>query len=585
MLLPRVGAADSTTSFVSPATWRKPGIVTTPAERARLAQAAIEKSVSQLSSTTGQVNGAALAGTAVLYSQMATFDLLTNQTNYKDKLLTLFKLVDSLMPGFANSEYVYTGLTYGYAAATAYAAYKDPSFLEWAQENWQFGLNYTLSQQELDGTAQSPRNFTLQATCLGATMAGGSFTNTDFNDAKINALSTGGVLVNSALLAESNPNNATYLTAAQASANFIRLHLVSPQDIVVDTISAQQIDNCGILNPNLFSYNQGLAVEGLAILSSLDPGNADTQNVLYSTIIPAATNPDWHTADGIIVFGDAKGGDDRLIRGAIAAYNRNPNNPDLRAYLRDYIGVQYNAVLDLATAGGDVYSESWLGPPTPYSPDGQSLAISVLLAGMSLQNDTSTSIQGGGNSTSSDNGPDPPQPTHKSSTGAIAGGVIGGLVLIALLIGALFFIRRRNRARHSTDFVVDYEPTSAAPMTGVTGSSFSARARPISDFTDRQNVMSQSDFGTISPFTTQGDPNHSRNPSDDLLVRMLAARLQSAGPVYDQNQAPPGYQEEPANNHSVDFNHNNSNSDNSSSADSSATGNNLIPRRNEKGGR
>ncbi|KAJ7577879.1 hypothetical protein C8J56DRAFT_969954 [Mycena floridula] len=570
MLVPRLVAADSTTPFVTPSTWKNTGIVTAPAQRVRLAQAAIDKSVSQLNSTNGQVIGGNPASTAVLYNNMATFDQLTNQTKYRDQLKALFTTVDSLNPGFANLD-----TTYGYAAANAYATYKDAAFLTWAQQDLRYGLNYTLTQQELDGTQKSPRNFTLQAQCSGITMANGSFTSVDFNDAKINALSTG----NAAIMAESTGDK-TLLATAQAAANFIRSHLLSAQNIVLDTISAQASDNCGITNSELFAYNQGLMVEGLAILSSLNPGDADTQNLLYSTILPAATYPDWHTNEGVIVTGSLKTGDDRLIRGAIAAYNRNPTNKDLRSYLRDYLGVQYNAVLNEATTGNDIYSLSWLGPPTDYSPDGQNLAISVLLAAISLQNDTTpTQVGATGVASSTISGTGVPQAQtsdapHKSNAGAIAGGVIGGLAIIALIIGAFIFLRRR---RNSETSEVIYAPTPAIlPVTGERRQPQPAYQRslsPMSEFTDRsRNILSPSEFAGSSdaPSTGRAEPSHSlRNPGDDLLVQMLAARLQSSGPRWDEGQAPPGYQPEP--------DHDSVTNDNSSSVgNTTSSGNEFI---------
>ncbi|KAJ7577933.1 hypothetical protein C8J56DRAFT_970024 [Mycena floridula] len=561
MFPPRLDVSSSSTPFVAPSTWRNPSIITEPARRISLAQAAIEKSISMLDQSTGQIIGGAFDITATLYSQMATFDGLTNQTIYRGQLKTLFNSVDTLLPNFSDSQ-VYRALLYGYAAATAYAVYKDPAFLEWAQQSWQFGLNYTVLQHQLDGSQKSPRNITLMATCAGITMAGGSFANTDLNDPGINVLSTGFAFINSALLAEST-SNATYLTAAQTAATFIHSHLLNVQNIVLDSISAQQSDKCGITNSNLFGYNQGLLVEGLAILSSLNASDVDTQNLLYSVIPPAVTYPDWHTDEGIVALFGSKLGDDRMIRGPIAAYIRNPANKDLRSYLRDYIGVQYNALLDLATTGNDIYKDSWLGPPpTEYSPGGQSNAISVLLAGISLQNDTSPSR------TSGDTPSSPPTPVrHKSLAGPIGGSIVGALVLVAVILGVIFFLRRRKRREPPPRNVIYEYITEPAPSPLSTQYELSERSsntpglsrpaeegitaltRRLASFGSQEKSDSPKGLTimtwenpsiTFESPVSAAEPNHSRLP-DQVLFQLVAERLQAQ---QWEGQAPPDYEAE-----------------------------------------
>ncbi|KAJ7579900.1 hypothetical protein C8J56DRAFT_897167 [Mycena floridula] len=526
---------DAATSFVTPSTWRKPGILTEPAVRVSLAQAAIAESVARLNLTTGQL-------TAILYSQMATFDLITNQTIYKDQLKTLFTLSTSLLDSsLSNEEFTQDCKTYGYGAALAYAAYKDPSFLAWAQQNWQFGYDFTISQQQIDVTEPNRKNFTLQALCDGLTMAGGSFRNTDVNDPDINALSTGGVLINSGLLAEST-RNATYLSVAQASARFVDSHLLSAKNVVLDTISAHDIDKCAITNNNLYPYNHGLVTEGLAILASLDTSNADTQNIMSSTILVATNNPDFHTSDGIILIPRnlmyiSGIGSDRLIRGAIAAYNRNPANKDLRSYLRNYIGVQYNAVIDLATTGNNIYSATWSGDPQPvYSTDGQSMAISVLLAGISTQNDTAMT-----NSTG------PSSPTivvpHGSLVGPIAGGVVGAVVLIVVIISTMFFFQRRRRqSSASPRNVIDEYILSPSPANNtqamVSGAfpQFQFKETP----TDHQPPPGAE---VTSPTQSSSAQTSDSRQIAEELIRMVAARLQYA-PAHElwAVQSPPSYQ-------------------------------------------
>ncbi|KAJ7577880.1 hypothetical protein C8J56DRAFT_1112569 [Mycena floridula] len=557
MPLPR---RDSKASFVTPSAWRKPGISKTQAERISLAQAAIEESLQKVDMNTGGISmaGSTIINTAVLYSQMATFDLLANQTQYKDQLKALFvKAATTLTSNFSNPDVSYLHRissliaricrTYGYAAASAYAAYKDSAFLVWAQDNWQFGLDFTISQQQIDGTKPNRKNFTLEAECQGITMAGGSYSVVDINSRDVNTLSTGGLLVNSALLAESIGDNATYLTAAQASAHFIHAHLTSIEHIVQDSISALSSDKCAITDSTIFAYNQGLAAEGLAILTSLDTSSSENQDLLYSIISTGTNNTDWHTPAGIISIPEhlwtSGVGSDRLIRGVIAAYNRNLDNKTLRSYLGSYIGVQYNAVLDLATAGNNVYNGIWHGDssghplPATYTTDGQSLAISVLLAGISIQNDTVSTVANGDPASGSPATPESAT-RHKSPAGAIAGGIIGGLLFMTLLIGGVLFLQRRKGQPTSTHIINEYDLESAASPPGRKKQKQLLRLPPprlVEIFLEKHLPQPEPDHQPLS-FSQSDDSN-------DIVEEhiQIPVMLQS-DPHHWAVESPPGYQ-------------------------------------------
>lgn len=72
----------------------------------------------------------------------------------------------------------------------------------------------------------------------------------------------------------------------------------------------------------------------------------------------------------------------QLIRGLSEAYYRNPGT-DMAAYVKAYLFVQFNAILDAATVtigGSDAYSANWLGPPpSAFSPEGSIAALEVSL--------------------------------------------------------------------------------------------------------------------------------------------------------------------------------------------------------------
>lgn len=106
--------------------------------------------------------------------------------------------------------------------------------------------------------------------------------------------------------------------------------------------------------------------------------------------------------------------------------------------------IQYNAVLDLASNGGD-YSGSWSGPPTSYDFSNQTSATDVLLSGIALANNVSDTANPPSSGPSS---PSPISQPQKSSNnvGAIAGGVVGGTIVLAMMaILAILIIRHRRR--------------------------------------------------------------------------------------------------------------------------------------------
>ncbi|EEB87830.1 hypothetical protein MPER_14660, partial [Moniliophthora perniciosa FA553] len=84
-------------------------------------------------------------------------------------------------------------------------------------------------------------------------------------------------------------------------------------------------------------------------------------------MVPAAvSNRAWQDDDGIITVNLETGASDsesaaELIRGLLAEYTENTiTSQRMREYVRSYLGVQYNAVLDFATDNGsNIYGASW----------------------------------------------------------------------------------------------------------------------------------------------------------------------------------------------------------------------------------
>jgi hypothetical protein len=54
---------------------------------------------------------------------------------------------------------------YGHAAARAYAAYKNQTFLDYAVTVWNYGRNYSLTDADVLARTSVVKNFTIQESC------------------------------------------------------------------------------------------------------------------------------------------------------------------------------------------------------------------------------------------------------------------------------------------------------------------------------------------------------------------------------------------------------------------------------------
>ncbi|KAJ7155125.1 hypothetical protein C8R46DRAFT_1196660 [Mycena filopes] len=392
-------------------TWRKPAMTMSSAAQVALVDAALQKSTSVLA-TNGEF-------AATLYSEMAEFDVVSNQTKYQ------VELKDYLSGSTKSQQKSQEPESMAHASIRAYAAYKDPVFLQLANESWAFAQTYTLFGSAAASGSLGFKNFTMNSACQAKSMVGGTFDTTNATDTSITAFASASFFAVSALLAEAT-SDPVYLKAAFDSADFIWGHL-SAQNLVQTAISA---DACALDDePN--SFNTGLMIEGLAVLYSVTQ-NATTQAMLNAVINATITNGDWQTEDGIIVHGGSKLGDKYLVRGLAAAYARDVTARELRAPVHDYIAVQFNAVVDLASSNGNaIYGGAWTGPPsTVFSQSNQTTAISALLSGMALHDADTTSLL--------PPGPFPSSPPllvadpHRGRMAMMVGGTIGGVVLLTL---------------------------------------------------------------------------------------------------------------------------------------------------------
>ncbi|KAJ6580480.1 hypothetical protein DFH09DRAFT_1360556 [Mycena vulgaris] len=440
--LPFVGvllltALRGATQVASPS-WRKSNITTLRAERVRLASAALDTALDRLDAD-GLFPADPFGITGNLYSQLALSDLATNQTKYESALDQYFKIVVTTAANFSNT-LTGDGLAFGHAAAKAYAAYKNSSFLEYAIQSLWRGRKFTVSTEDIAAGKFTGKNFTLTKSCQNVTMVGGTWYTDRVDDFKLEGYATGYFLGLSALLAEITPDS-LYHQAANESANFIRSHLYNVRNIVQPDISASASDSPCEVFSDTTPFESGLMIEGLSVLSSIT-NDVSIQNLLDDLLTAAIPNTAWQGENGIIAV-HGQTGDTNLLQGLGAAYSRNTTSAVLHRYIGDYIAVQFNAVTDLATSNGtDIYGSSWTGPPSPsFSGINQTMALAALISAIGVEDESSTASAA--SPTASSPPPNPSGVPQRKSPhlAAILGGALGGVVGVGLILATLRCLR------------------------------------------------------------------------------------------------------------------------------------------------
>nr|GAT51342.1 glycoside hydrolase family 76 protein [Mycena chlorophos] len=438
-----VGVASADSEQI-PSTWSNPNITDSVADRISIAKGAIDEGVSQFNATWQQFSSDwyNYGDAATLFSQMAEFDLATNQTVYEADLINLWATAEVTVNGPDLGRVNFTGTyEYGHAAAMAYKTYKNPIFLSYAEAAWWAATAYTISTSQIENAATSVKAYTLSQECTGITMAGGTFYSKSTTDGTIDTIATGGYLGLSALLAELT-SNSLYLNAATQSLNFMHNHLYNAQSLVQDSIAVNASQGCST-NSLVLPDNSGLMLEGVAVLYSIT-GNSSLQELASDIIAAALSTTKWQSSNGIITPGDLF-----LPRGLIAVYTRNIISTSMMSYVAGYLGVQYNALTTLSrSSGGNIYG-NFAGPAPPgFISGNQTNAIGALLAAISITNSSSISFPSPTPTSTSTPTSIPNKTTHHSlSTGTIAGLAIAGLAMIALVFALLFFLHLRQRKK------------------------------------------------------------------------------------------------------------------------------------------
>ncbi|KAK0237329.1 hypothetical protein EDD85DRAFT_791000 [Armillaria nabsnona] len=211
------------------------------------------------------------------------------------------------------------------------------------------------------------------------------------------------------------------------------------------TLAGGTYSSTYLLDPNL---------SGLAILASITH-NTSTEAL---TVVAVATDTLWQGLDGII--GTIDIGGHHIVQALAALYERNTMSSDLREYIKEYIGVQYNAVIKKATSGGsNIYGLPWTGPPgTLFSSFNQTIAVTALLSAIQLEDNKPLSKSS--DSPTSTHTPiakmtTSPLPPNKNAMGAIIGGVMGGLAVVVVTIVCFLLCHRQYLQRNHSPLVVD----------------------------------------------------------------------------------------------------------------------------------
>ncbi|KJA14158.1 hypothetical protein HYPSUDRAFT_220630 [Hypholoma sublateritium FD-334 SS-4] len=347
--------------------------------------------MTQLDSSTGQFANIGYWQAGNVWTAMAIQDeLTTTQTNKADVVQNL-NLVFGLFSNYDQfgGKFQFNDDALWWATAAMYAskAYNNTQLLDNAVSTWNSVSQFQITQAQAEAGSTPLKDFAIEGTCDGVTMAGGVFWRPTSDDTSVNSITTGLFLTLSAYLAEKT-GDPKYTNASILSANWIRAHNLNTDDIVLDTVSASDCSRSPATW--IFTYNTGKFIEGLSVLENVT-GDSQWNALMLSIIAAAVENTSWQGANGIVTEGadNTQNNDDIgfkavYIRGLREAFRRAPENSLLRTLIHSYVDVQYNALLDLA-ANGSFYSAAWAGPvPTSFTSWGQLAALDVLTAAVEV---------------------------------------------------------------------------------------------------------------------------------------------------------------------------------------------------------
>ncbi|KAL0577971.1 hypothetical protein V5O48_004007 [Marasmius crinis-equi] len=501
--------------------------------------------------------------------QMADFDILTNQTRYKDVAQKQY------LPAFQGFKAKQS--RYGYAATRAYLAYNDPTFLAIARDYWETARPLTLSEAEvLSGKSSAKTKVAISRNCTklpGVTLAGGTLHDSgDNTDLIITVSSTSDYLALSVSLATITGNQ-TYTDLARQLAQFVLTVLYRGDGRLYDSTDAGDSKDCPRYSTRDIASDTGSILQGLSMLG-LATKNQSLLNSLRDISRVATTNTTWHSGNGILSsdahltllpylvapnvdLPDNPGAyTQHLLRGYFELAVGNDTPSDLKTYLQSYIGVQYNAAVDQAASQSNpnIYGSNLQGPPgTQLDVNSQLVAITVLLGGLFLSDNKSpTTPTVSPIITSEDH--------NRTPIGAIVGGTIGGVVALVLVALGYLYIRRRRQSRSQSALPERIVEPYPAMNTSVTTplytdseprSSLSSPVRQPTRGTIFTEKINRAERENIPPRSQATSPQSSSSVTDSRqssrlneattadLIMILNDRLRNER--FDINESPPEY--------------------------------------------
>ncbi|VDB95866.1 unnamed protein product [Peniophora sp. CBMAI 1063] len=372
----------------------------------------------------------------------------------------------------------------------AYRTYKQQFLLDTAIQiyNMTYTTAFITSSAATSGSGAGRNISFASPNCTHGTLAGGVFYYNDQPESlQLCGECTDTFLTLSAYLYEAT-NSSIYFEAAQLSTDFMFNYMWNGS-IVYDLL---YLPDCAP-SPKPITLNQAGYVEGLAVWANVTQ-NSTLVKVLEEVVSNVTTFPAWslHEIPVLTESGGLQQWDynskNFFIRGLAEARARNPGS-DLSRYIEAYIMIQFNSLLSNAQGAppnNNFYGTAWAGsPPTSFSAPGNLAALEVLNAAFSLvqpangTNETATSASPATTSTAATATTSAPMSPSRSNVGAIAGGTVGGAILVVGCIAGFLWYRRRQTSARSA---------SAAPnMT----SSVSLIGRH-----DEHNAL-----GAVDPFT------------------------------------------------------------------------------------
>ncbi|KAJ8089155.1 hypothetical protein PM082_014403 [Marasmius tenuissimus] len=390
-------------------------------------------------------------GYSQFYAVMADFELASEHNGTFYGLASQYFQIPvtwDTVSGLRASEKltIQDALDHGYAAIRWYKAYGKDIFLQIAQGCWDVANQVTISPETISSEIMMGRGSSSWVSCQ------------DIEGATSRNAPIGGLLgfyetalfsLLSALLAETEPSNNTYIHAATLSLDFIFSQAAKFNFTLNPLFIRPGGQNCEeTLLSNGGTSGFGAMIEAMSIMCSVT-GNETIgerlRQVIASTLYSLGggsnlspqgvlfnKNVTHNVTTGGTMFGDD--GDMYFLRGLAEAYRQSSKGTlptNLRRNMQILLGVHYNAILNYATSGDNTYSRNWMGPrPTQTIFDlyNQAAAAQILVDGISLFRSS------------------PP----KRSTAAIAGGTIGSVVLLLSAILTVLYTIRRWRRRNQT---------------------------------------------------------------------------------------------------------------------------------------